>query len=153
MDGYQRLIIKASKVVDELYPWDLDEAIKTDKHLILLDIREQYEFEMMHITNSINVPRGVLEGACCWGYDDTLPILASSRNQAIIVICRSGNRSILAAQTMQQLGFSNTRSLKLGIKGWNDHDLPLLSKNHPITPDQADKWLTQPISPTKLNPK
>jgi rhodanese-related sulfurtransferase len=43
-----------------------------------------------------------------------------------VLICRSGNRSVLAALTMQQMGFENVRSLKLGIKGWNDNDLEML---------------------------
>jgi rhodanese-related sulfurtransferase len=43
--------------------------------------------------------RGVLEGACVWNYDDTIPQLAEARNQNIVLICRSGNRSVLAALT------------------------------------------------------
>jgi rhodanese-related sulfurtransferase len=57
----------------------------------------QAEFEMMHIKDALHVARGVLEGACVWNYDDTIPQLAEARNQNIVLICRSGNRSVLAA--------------------------------------------------------
>ena len=153
MDDYQRLVEKALKSVDEVTPWDLEEEIQKKTGLILLDIREQNEFDMMHIKHSIHVPRGVLEGACVWNYDDTVPKLAQARNQDIVVICRSGNRSALAALTMQQMGFTKVHSLKMGIKGWNDNDFEMENANHTIVDiDQADKWLNRAVSEDKLAP-
>lgn len=151
MDQYQQLVEAALQTVDEVFPWDLEEEIETTSSLILLDIREAHEFEMMHIKNSLHVPRGVLEGACVWNYDDTVPELAKARNQNIIVICRSGNRSALAAQTMQLMGFENVRSLKMGIKGWNDNDIEMVDVNQQIVDiDKADKWLNMAVSADKL---
>lgn len=153
MDDYQRLVEKALKTVNEVTPWDLEEEIQKKTGLILLDIREQNEFDMMHIKHSIHVPRGVLEGACVWNYDDTAPKLAQARNQDIVVICRSGNRSALAALTMQQMGFTKVHSLKMGIKGWNDNDFEMENANHTIVDiDQADKWLNRAVSEDKLAP-
>lgn len=153
MNDYQRLVEKALKTVNEVTPWDLEEEIQKKTGLILLDIREQNEFEMMHIKHSIHVPRGVLEGACVWNYDDTVPKLAQARNQDIVVICRSGNRSALAALTMQQMGFTKVHSLKMGIKGWNDNDFEMESANYTIVDiDQADKWLNRTVSKYKLAP-
>ncbi|SMN01654.1 Rhodanese-related sulfurtransferase [uncultured Candidatus Thioglobus sp.] len=153
MDDYQQLIVAALKSVDEIFPWDLEEEIEQAPDLILLDIREQDEFEMMHIENSLHVPRGVLEGACVWNYDDTVPALAKARDQNIVLICRSGNRSVLAAQTMQQMGFTKVRSLKMGIKGWNDNDLEMLDvDNKAVDIDKADEWLNQAVAKEKLNP-
>lgn len=153
MDQYQQLVEAALQTVDEVFPWDLEEEIETTSSLILLDIREAHEFEMMHIKNSLHVPRGVLEGACVWNYDDTVPELAKARNQNIIVVCRSGNRSALAAQTMQLMGFENVRSLKMGIKGWNDNDIEMVDANQQIVDiDKADKWLNMAVSADKLQP-
>lgn len=153
MDDYQKLVAKVLETVDEILPWDLEEEVEQSSDLILLDIRERDEFDRMHIPNSIHVPRGLLEGACVWNYDDTVPALASSRNQNIVLICRSGNRSVLAAQTMQQMGFENVRSLKLGIKGWNDNDFEMLDTNGNIVDiDAADEWLNKAISVEKRQP-
>lgn len=153
MDDYQQLITQALKSVGEIFPWDLAVEIQQDSNLILLDIRESYEFDKMHIKNSLHVPRGLLEGACCWNYNDTVPILAQDRMQNIVLICRSGNRSILAVKTMQQLGFKNVRSLKLGIKGWNDNDMTMLDKNGKcVDIDQADEWLNAAVAKDKLDP-
>jgi len=153
MDGYQRLVVKALKEVGEILPWDLEIEIEQNPELIVLDIRESDEFEMMHIKSSLHVPRGVLEGACVWNYDDTIPALAKARDQNIVVVCRSGSRSALAALTMQQMGFEHVRSLKLGIKGWNDNDLEMLNNQGDIVDiDQIDEWLNRAVSEDKLNP-
>ncbi len=154
MDGYQKLVQSALETVKEVFPWDLEEEIGADSALILLDIREAEEFEMMHIKNSLHIPRGVLEGACVWNYDDTVPELAKARDQNIVIICRSGNRSVLAAQTMQLMDFENVRSLKMGIKGWNDNDLEMINKQGDIVDiDKADEWLNKAVSDDKLAPQ
>jgi len=153
MDEYQRLVVDALASVDEVLPWDLEEEIEQNPELIVLDIRESDEFEMMHIKGSLHVPRGVLEGACVWNYDDTIPALAQNRDQNIVVVCRSGNRSALAALTMQQMGFEQVRSLKLGIKGWNDNDLEMLNNQGDIVDiDQIDEWLNRAVPEDKLKP-
>jgi rhodanese-related sulfurtransferase len=153
MDEYQRLVVDALASVDEVLPWDLEEEIEQNPELIVLDIRESDEFEMMHIKGSLHVPRGVLEGACVWNYDDTIPALAQSRDQNIVVVCRSGNRSALAALTMQQMGFEQVRSLKLGIKGWNDNDLEMLNNQGDVVDiDQIDEWLNRAVPEDKLKP-
>ncbi|HIB31098.1 MAG TPA: rhodanese-like domain-containing protein [Candidatus Thioglobus sp.] len=153
MDEYQRLVVDALASVDEVLPWDLEEEIEQNPELIVLDIRESDEFEMMHIKSSLHVPRGVLEGACVWNYDDTIPALAQNRDQNIVVVCRSGNRSALAALTMQQMGFEQVRSLKLGIKGWNDNDLEMLNNQGDIVDiDQIDEWLNRAVPEDKLKP-
>ena len=153
MDGYQRLVVKALGSVDEVLPWDLEEEIEQNPKLIVLDIRELDEFEMMHIKDSLHVPRGVLEGACVWNYDDTVPALAQARDQNIVVVCRSGSRSVLAALTMQKMGFEQVRSLKLGIKGWNDNDLEMVNNQRDIVDiDQIDEWLNRAVSEDKLQP-
>lgn len=153
MDDYQTIVAKALQQVKEVFPWDLQDEIKQNKNLILLDIRELYEFEMMHIQHALHVPRGVLEGACCWNYDETIPALANARTQNIVLVCRSGNRSVLAAQSMQQMGFTQVRSLKMGIKGWNDSDFQMLDKNaNVVNIDKADAWLNATVAKEKLNP-
>jgi rhodanese-related sulfurtransferase len=153
MDEYQRLVVDALASVDEVLPWDLEEEIEQNPELIVLDIRESDEFEMMHIKSSLHVPRGVLEGACVWNYDDTIPVLAQSRDQNIVVVCRSGNRSALAALTMQQMGFEQVRSLKLGIKGWNDNDLEMINNQGDVVDiDQIDEWLNRAVPEDKLKP-
>lgn len=67
-----------------MMPWDLSRSLAVGNQPVLqpvlLDVREAAEFEMLRIPGSINVPRGVLEKYCEWGYDETLPRLAERRD-------------------------------------------------------------------------
>jgi rhodanese-related sulfurtransferase len=124
--------------VNEIMPWDLAEKLDDDKVLIL-DVREPDEFNTAHIKGSINVPRGVLESACDYDYEETEPELAAGRERDIVVVCRSGYRSVLACSTMQLMGYRSVVSLKTGIKGWNDYDQPLYDANENEM-DGDDAW-------------
>ncbi len=154
MDSYKALVAKALETVPEVFPWDLDGERQGENPPILLDIREPEEFARAHIPGSLHVPRGLLEGACNWNYSETEPVLASSREQDIVVICRSGNRSALAARTLQEMGFTRVRSLKTGIRGWNDADQELVNaEGHPVDADELDAELNAPVPPEKLEPQ
>ncbi len=147
------LIADCLKTVDEIYPWDLEEALETKQSLMLIDIREPYEFEALHIKGSINIPRGLLEQACDYGYDETEPELVTARDKDIVVICRSGKRSVLAAHTLQIMGFNSVKSLKTGVKGWNDYELPLENINkETVDVETADKILMPHIRPEQMPP-
>ena len=154
MKNFQDLIKECLKNVDEIFPWDLQELLETENSPFLLDIREPHEFNTFHLKNSLNVPRGILESACDYGYDETVPELAKARDKDIIVICRSGNRSVLAAYTMQLMGYQAVKSLKTGIKGWNDYELPLQDIQGQIVDiDEADAILISHVRPDQMPPK
>jgi len=102
----------------------------------------------------MNLRLSILEAACDYGYDETVPDLVMARENDIIVICRSGNRSILAAHTMQLMGYQSVKSLKTGVKGWNDYELPLLDIHKQIVDiDEADTMLLSNVKPEQMPPK
>lgn len=141
-------------LIEEVFPWDLEEELAQDPNLMLVDIRCPDEFRLLHIDGSIAVPRGILESACDYGYDETVPALVEARDRRVVVVCRSGNRSVLAAYTLQLMGYTRAASLKTGLKGWNDYDLPLLDANgNRLDPDEAERLLNPPVSAEKLGPR
>jgi len=154
MKTFKQLVAKHAKHVTELMPWDLEEKLKQNHPPLLLDIREPDEFFAMHIDGAMNVPRGILESACDYNYSETEPILVNDRKQEIIVICRSGNRSVLAASTMQKMGYCNSSSLKTGLKGWNDFDQPLVNQNgNKVDATAAETYLSPKVKPEQTTPK
>ena len=154
MKNYNDLMQECLETVQEVFPWDLDEAMQAGQDVLLLDVREQDEYDAMHIQNSLFVPRGVLESACEWGFDDTVPELVQAREREVVVICRSGNRSAFAAKTMQDLGYQNVKSLKTGIRGWNDYELPLIDKDgKEVDIDDADEFLASKVSAEQMGPQ
>ncbi|MCG6118628.1 MAG: sulfurtransferase [Aquimonas sp.] len=94
---------------------------------VLIDVREPPEVATAHIPGAIPIPRGVLEFqveanpaiACV-----TEPALAV-REQPIVLYCRTGGRSALAADSLQQLGFTRVRSLAGGITAWTEAGKPV----------------------------
>jgi rhodanese-related sulfurtransferase len=154
MKTYNDLVNDCLEHIEELFPWDLAEEVEQGKDLLLVDLSEPYEYAKVHIPYSINVPRGVLESACEYDYEETEPALAGGRDKDIVLICRSGNRSALAAYTMQKMGFSKVRSLKTGLRGWNDYEQPLVDKDgSTVDIDDADEYFTTKLRPEQESPK
>lgn len=154
MKTFRSLIDDILPGIQELFPWDLEEKLSKDDDILLIDITEPREYDTVHIQNSINVPRGVLEASCDWGYGDTVPELAAARDKEVIVICRSGNRSALAAYTMQMMGFEKVSSLKTGLRGWFDYELPLYNAdNQEVDEDFADEYFNQSPRPDQMGPE
>ena len=148
MKTFMQIVEETSKTITEIMPWDLEEKLESDTPPMLVDIREPYEFDAMHIQNSISVPRGILETACEFNYEETIPQLASARETEIVLICRSGNRSVLTTAVMQELGYQNVASLKTGLRGWNDYEQTLINNNNnTVDIDDADEYFRVKLSP------
>ncbi|MBB1126228.1 rhodanese-like domain-containing protein [Thiospirillum jenense] len=153
MQNFLELIRSCLTDVREIMPWDLEERLQINPNILLLDVREPPEFAAMHIPNSINVPRGILESACEWDYEETLPELVTAREREVVVICRSGHRSILAAHSLQVLGYTDVVSLKTGVRGWKDYEQPLIDGNEQaVDLDRADEYFTPQLRPEQRRP-
>jgi rhodanese-related sulfurtransferase len=154
MKRYSELVADALTRVGEIQPWDLAKLLAAGQQPMLLDVREPAEFAMLRLPDSINVPRGVLEQSCEWDFDETVPELASGRTREIVVICRSGYRSALVADVMQQMGFTQVVSLRSGVRGWNDFEQPLLdAAGNIVDADAADELLAPRLRPEQRKPK
>ena len=154
MARYDDLVAEALSRVKEIMPWDLSRALAAGNKPILLDVREPAEFATLHIPGSINVPRGVLEQSCEWDYDETVPELAAGREQEIVVICRSGKRSVLAADMLLRMGYTNVVSLKTGMRGWSDYEQPMVNaEGDELDADDGDVLLAPRVRPEQRKPK
>ena len=147
------LLAERLKSVTEIMPWDMEEMMEADPDLLVLDVRERDEFDTMHVKNSLNVPRGIVESACEWGYEETEPELVEARDRTVIVVCRSGYRSIMTAFNLQLLGFNKVYSLYTGLRGYNDYELPFVDlEEKPVDVEIADAFFANKILPYQLGP-
>ncbi len=153
MKTFKEIVAEASKNITELMPWDVDERKKDNKDLMIVDIREECEFSRFHINHSMLVPRGILESACEDEYEDAIPDLVNGRDKEIVVICRSGLRSVLGTQMLQMMGFNHVSSMKTGLRGWNDYELPLYDLAHKeLDPDDVDEMLNAGFCSAFMHP-
>lgn len=153
MKTFNDLINQCIPEIRELMPWDLEEKLTDPVPPIIVDIREKNEYDTAHIQNSILAPRGILETCCDWDYDETIPELASAREKEIVLVCRSGNRSVMAAFTMQLMGYENVYSLKTGLRGWNDYEQPLVDMDgNEVDIDEAEEFFTTRLREDQKSP-
>jgi len=154
MKNYKKLVEDILPEINELFPWDVSEKLDNNEKLLIIDIREPYEYDSLCIPDSINVPRGILESACDYGYEETVPALAAARDKQVILVCRSGNRSALAANIMQLMGYTQVFSMKTGMAGWNDYELPMInSDKQAVSIDEGDEYFVNRVRPDQMPPK
>src|SRR5829696_3173268 len=99
---------------------------------VLVDVREQHEFEEGHIPGAVHVPRGHLESR--------IEGAAPDRSQPVVLYCASGNRSALAADTLERLlGYENVESMTGGITLWKDRGYDI-EVPRALTPEQRSRY-------------
>jgi rhodanese-related sulfurtransferase len=87
------------------------------KQAIVLDVREDSEYKSGHVLNAKHIPLGKL--------GQRLGELEKYRDQPVVVICRSGNRSCTASAQLGKQGFSQVYNLNGGVMAWQKANLPL----------------------------
>jgi rhodanese-related sulfurtransferase len=102
------LITEAKARIREITP-EQGIALHGDDGVVFLDVRDQPEVNLGRIPRAVHVSRGNLE---------TKIEQAVPRGARVVIYCASGNRSALAAVTMQEMGYADVCSLAGGIKGW-----------------------------------
>ena len=70
MKTFDQLVADATTGIEEWMPWDLQSALEQQPNLLMIDVREADEFQSMQIKGSLNIPRGILEAASEYGFDD-----------------------------------------------------------------------------------
>ncbi len=109
--GVQGVINRAKQQIKQVNLATAKKMIQAGE-VIILDVREKNEFELGFIENAIHIPRGEVKSTA-----ETL-IPTNNKDKSILIYCASGNRSALAGQIMQDIGFSNVTSLIGGYIAW-----------------------------------
>lgn len=84
---------------------------------LVLDVRTPEEFSAGHVPGAINIPHDQLASR--------LAELPASRDEPVVVYCRSGRRAALAEDVLRKNGYSNVRHLKGDIVGWEAASRPV----------------------------
>jgi rhodanese-related sulfurtransferase len=95
---------------------DVAARVKRGDQLTLVDTREDDEWRAGHIPSSQHLGKGIIER----DIETTIP----DKDQEIILYCGGGYRSALAADALQQMGYTNVVSMDGGIRGWRAAGLP-----------------------------
>jgi molybdopterin/thiamine biosynthesis adenylyltransferase/rhodanese-related sulfurtransferase len=115
MPSGAELIRQAKEQITEVDPREVHELLGNGHRngAVLVDVREQHEFEEAHLPGAVHVPRGHLESR--------IEGAAGDKSARVILYCASGNRSALAAKTLaDELGYEHPESMTGGITLWKD---------------------------------
>lgn len=87
------------------------------KNAIVLDVREQSEYDTGHILNSRLIPVGKIK--------ERVGELEKYKDQPIVAVCRSGLRSASACAVLGKQGFTQVYNLTGGMQAWQKNNLPV----------------------------
>ena len=137
------LIRQIREQIREVDPREVHDAIASSngngRAPLVVDVREQHEFEEAHLPGAIHVPRGHLESR--------IEGRAGDKSQPIVLYCQSGQRSALAAHTMQQLlGYEDVASMNGGITLWKDRGFEVETPRA-LTAEQKSRYSRHVLLP------
>ncbi len=114
MKTKSELLKDARSAIPEVTP---AEVSRQSPKPVIVDVREKQETDAGMLPGAKFVPRGFLE----LRIEETVP----DRNADVVLYCAGGTRSLLAARTLKDMGYTRVRSMAGGFSAWKDAGLPL----------------------------
>jgi sulfur-carrier protein adenylyltransferase/sulfurtransferase len=131
LPSYREHLAQTRAEIEEIDSPELAAALESDSPPVVVDVREQSEWDEGHIPRAVHLPRGHLESR--------IERTAPDRETPIVLYCASGSRSTFAAKTLGDLGYENVRSLAPGYTGWKRDGFPTVVARA-LEPDQRRRY-------------
>lgn len=112
---FEKLVEETMPNIKEISVAETLERIKNDA--VLIDVREDNEWENGHAENAVHIGKGVIERDIVHEFPD--------KKQELILYCGGGYRSALAADNLQKMGYKNVLSMKGGWSAYEEADAPI----------------------------
>lgn len=111
-EGFLKLVNDAKGRIREVSVAETQQRMRDDNDVKLVDVREDNEWNDAHAAGAIHLGKGIIER----DIETTVP----DKNAEIILYCGGGFRSALAADALQQMGYTNVFSMAGGWKAWKE---------------------------------
>ena len=115
--GFLKLVEQAKQRVQECSVADVKGKLDRGGRIHFIDVREDNEYEKDHAKGDVG--RGIIER--------DIESLIPDKEASIILYCGGGYRSVLAADSLQQMGYRHVISMDGGIRAWREANYPLES--------------------------
>jgi len=116
-EGFLKLVNDSKSRIKEVTVEDTQQRLKDDPSVKLIDVREDNEWNAAHASGSTHLGKGIIER----DIEANVPDKATE----IILYCGGGFRSALAADVLQNMGYTNVYSMAGGWKAWKDSGAPI----------------------------
>ena len=105
----QQLLDEARLRVKEIAAREAIALQRGEPRVVFLDVREQPEVNLGRIPGAVHLARGSMETKI----EALVP-----RESRVVIYCANGNRSVFAADTLQQMGYADVASMAGGFRDW-----------------------------------
>jgi len=111
-EGFLNVVNDAKSRIREVTVAETQERLRENPAAKLIDVREDNEWEAAHATGAVHLGKGIIER----DIETTVP----DKDTELILYCGGGFRSALAADVLQQMGYTNVFSLAGGWRAWKE---------------------------------
>lgn len=119
-EKYVKLVSEAKAKINEIDINFVQKLINDKEIFLLIDIREESEWENNRIPGAIYLGKGIIERE--------IESVAPNNDTQIVLYCGGGYRSALSAENLQRMGYKNVYSMIGGITEWEAKDFPLITE-------------------------
>ena len=116
-EGFLKIVNDAKTRIKEVTVAQTQERLSANRDALLIDVREDSEWNAAHAAGSIHLGKGIIER----DIETTVP----DKSTELILYCGGGYRSALAADVLQTMGYTNVWSMAGGWKAWQDSGAPV----------------------------
>jgi rhodanese-related sulfurtransferase len=118
-EGFLKLVNDAKSRIREVTVEETRERMQSGHGVWLIDVREDNEWEAAHAAGAQHLGKGIIER--------DIEAQVPNKGTELILYCGGGYRSALAADVLQQMGYTNVFSMAGGWKAWKDSGGPIES--------------------------
>lgn len=115
--GFVNVVEEAKQRVRECTVAEVKAKLDRHERMHFVDVREDNEYEKDHAVGAIHLGKGVIER--------DIETVIPNKQDAIVLYCGGGYRSVLAADSIRQMGYTNVTSMDGGIKAWREAGYPI----------------------------
>ncbi len=117
--GFLRMVEQARQRVKVCTVADVQTRLVRGERFHLVDVREDHEFAKDHAAGACHLGKGIIER--------DIETVIPDKQASIVLYCGGGYRSVLAAEALQQMGYTEVVSMDGGIRAWREAGCPLES--------------------------
>ena len=114
---FLKLVEDARKHVKETDVQAIHDRLTKGEKVFLVDVREESEWAKGHLPGAIHLGKGIIER--------DIEALVPDANREMVLYCGGGFRSVLAAENLKKMGYTNAVSMDGGWRGWTEAGYPV----------------------------
>jgi rhodanese-related sulfurtransferase len=115
--GFLTAVEAAKQHVRECTASDVKTKMDRAESFRLVDVREDNEYEQDHAAGAIHLGKGIIER--------DIETVIPNKDDSIVLYCGGGYRSVLAADSIRRMGYTNVISMDGGMKAWREAGYPI----------------------------